>query len=215
MKSDLATIRARLRQARSRVDQRTGQARALANTGRQLHAELTEIRRSIQVHEQTSTLLTSIGEQRQARAHEQIEALVTQGLQTIFGHDLSFHLVPAVRAKTPVIDFVIRSRIDDVPVDTDVMEARGGGLAAVVGFLLRVIVLLLSAEHRETVLILDETFAHVSAEYEPKVAEFLRQLVDATGIQIVLVTHSEAYNEVADIRHRLELRHGLTVATST
>ena len=136
---------------------------------------------------------------------------MSQGLLTIFGEQLSFHLVPGVRAKTPVVDFVVRSHLaDGTTVETDVLNARGGGLAAVVGFLLRLVILLLSRQRQDTVLFLDETFAHVSAEYVPNLIEFLKDLVAKTGVQIVLVTHDNSYEEAADIVYRFTLVNGVT-----
>ncbi len=210
--ADLTALLDRLRRTRRRLDQEAGAARAVAITGKRLVAEAATLTAKVDLHERAGALLASIGEQRQAATQTQIETLVTQGLRSIFGEDLSFHLIPGVRAKTPVVDFIVRSTIDDEQiVDTNVMDERGGGLAVTVGFLLRLVVLLLSAHGKgETVLILDETFAHVSAEYEPRLAEFLRELVDKTGVQIVMVTHSDAFTDAADVRYRFELTGGVT-----
>lgn len=208
---DVADLTARVRRARSRVDRQTGEARALYTRGQQLQGEIASLREQIGLHERATTLLANIGEQRQADTQKRIETLVTQGLRTIFGDDLFFHLVPVTRGKRPEVDLVIRSTLGNgTTVDTDVMDARGGGLSATVGFLLRVVVLLLSANRQDTVLFLDETFAHVSAEYEGRLAEFLRQLVDQTGIQVVMVTHSDAFTDLADVRYRFRLDNGIT-----
>jgi len=216
--AQLAALTERLRRARRQLDREAGAARTVAVTGQRLTAEVAHLSGQVDLHEQAAALLASIGEDRQTAAQTQIETLVTKGLQTIFGADLSFHLVPGVRAKTPVVDFVVRSGMNDgtgdTVVDTDVLDARGGGLAATVGFLLRLVILLLSTKGRagssESTLLLDETFAHVSAEYEPRLAEFLRELVDKTGVQIILVTHSDAFTDAADVRYRFELTGGVT-----
>jgi DNA repair exonuclease SbcCD ATPase subunit len=207
----LDTLTDRLRRTRRSLDRQAGEARAVATAGLRVQAEIADLRRQLELHEQIAAVLTSIGEQRQNAVQHQIETIVTQGLRTIFGDDLSFHLVTGVERKTPVVNFVVRSTLDGSVVDTDVMDARGGGLAAIVGFLLRVVVLLLSRDRQATILIMDETFAHVSAEYEPRLAEFLRELADKTGIQIVLVTHSDAFSDLADCRYRFELVNGVTV----
>lgn len=209
--TDLTTQRERLRRTRRALDRQTGEARSVAITGRRIAAEVAELRANVELHERAAALLAGIGEQRQIDAQSKIEALVTQGLRSIFGGDLSFHLVAGTRAKTPVVDFVVRSTLDtETTVDTDVMEARGGGLAATVGFLLRLVILLLKTRTGETVMFLDETFAHLSAEYEPRLAEFLRELVDKTGVQIVMVTHSDAFSDAADVRYRFALHDGVT-----
>lgn len=208
--TELAELATHLRRARRTLDQHVGAARHLAERGKALQAEVVDLRQQIELHDKVAALLTSIGETRQAAAQHQIETLVTYGLRTIFGAELSFHLVAGVRAKTPVIDFIVRSTLaDGTTVDTPVMDARGGGLAAVVGFLLRLVVLLLSPDKRP-ILPLDETFAHLSREYEPRMAEFLRELVDRTGIQIIMVTHSDAYGDAADVRYRFTQKDGIT-----
>lgn len=225
MSTELAALGDRLHRARRVLDRQVGEARAVAAAGKRTTAEVADLRTKVELHERAAHLLTGIGEQRQAAIQTQIETLVTQGLRTIFGDDMSFHLVGAVRAKTPVVDFVVRSTADGHTVDTDVMDARGGGLAAVVGILLRVVRLLLASSagppsaapgspSRSTILGMDETAAHLSPEYEPRLAEFLRQIVDKTGIQIVLVTHSDAYTDHADVRYRFEVRDGVTVVKS-
>jgi ABC-type branched-subunit amino acid transport system ATPase component len=89
-------------------------------------------------------------------------------------------------------------------VETSVLDARGGGMAAVAGFVLRLVVLLLTPGARRF-LALDESFAHVSASYEPRVAEFLREVADKAGVQVLLITHSTAFSDLADARYRLTL----------
>lgn len=209
--SDLPQLAQRINRGRVALATLTAEARLVATTGTRLQREVADLTADIDLHTRLAGLLARIGEERQEQAQQQIETLVTQGLRTIFGDELSFHLVPGTRAKTPVVDFVVRSTLPGgTIVDTDVMDARGGGLAATVGFLLRLVVLLLTAGNRDTVLFLDETFAHVSAEYETRLAEFIRDLVDKTGVQVVMVTHSDAFTDGADVRYRFDLKDGVT-----
>ncbi len=201
----------RLTDVRRRLDLERAEVSLLTTRAHALQAEITALSTTADLHERAAHVLTAIGEERQDAAQRAIERLVTQGLQTIFGDELTFHLVPGIRAKTSVVDFVVRSTMaDGTVVDTDVMDARGGGLAATVGFLLRLVILLLSSHKQDTVLFLDETFAHVSAEYVPRLTEFLRDLVSKTGVQIVMVTHDPAFGEVATHVYAFELRNGVT-----
>lgn len=206
----MTALDTRITRARSRLERQRGEAYSLATTGKALTEEIEELTQLVDLHEKAAHVLTAIGEERQHAAQRSIEALVTQGLHTIFDEDISFALVPGVRAKSPVVDLVVRSRMDDgTIVETDVLSARGGGLSAVVGFLLRLVILLLRRKP-DTPLFLDETFAHVSAEYVPRLIEFLKDLVAKTGVQIILVTHDESYLDAADVVYRLELINGVT-----
>ncbi len=211
MPVDLTELNTRLARARRQLDRERGEAFALATTGRQVTDEIAALSSIVELHERAAHVLTAIGEERQDAAQRAIEHLVTQGLRTIFGDELSFRLVPGVRAKSPVVDFIVQSRLDDATVvETDVLDARGGGLAAVVGFLLRLVILLLSRQRQDTVVFLDESFAHVSAEYLPRLIEFLKELVTKTGVQIILVTHEPAFAEIATNVYFFDLRGGVT-----
>ncbi len=186
------------------LEREAGQAAQVARLGKAAQAAVTRLRDSMELHEQAAALLVSIGEQRQESARVQVEELVTRALHVIFSENLSFHMVQSVKANRAEVDFVIRSEFDGDVVETSVIDARGGGMAAVVGFVLRLVVLLLTPGARRF-LALDESFAHVSASYEPRVAEFLREVADKAGVQLLLVTHSQAYSDVADARYRLTL----------
>lgn len=221
--SDLAELDRRVRAARSAVDQLSGHAREVGRRGMEVMGELSALHFRVEQHERVARLLSTIGEERQDAARAQIEQLVTRALQVIFDEHLSFHLVPAVKANQATLEFVIRSEYVagdeavancDAPaiVDTPVLDARGGGMAVVVSFLLRLVVILLTPGARR-IMFLDESFSHVSSEYEPRLAEFLREVCDQAGVQLVLVTHSTAYSDLADVRYHLELgADGVTTA---
>lgn len=207
----LATLTERLRRTRRHLDRMAGELDVYNRQLDHLGTLITQADAEVTLYTKAALVLTSIGEDRQATTQATIEQLVTKGLQAIFTDGLSFHLVPVVRGNRPEVDFIVRSYLDGQVVDTPVMDARGGGLAAIIGFLLRLVVLLL-AHGRDTTLFLDETFAHLSADYEQRLAEFLKDLVDQTGVQIVMVTHSEAFLDLADRRYRFVLHGGVTRA---
>lgn len=215
----------RVRIAQSRVDQQTGEARAIAAAGIAARARVKELTEQAELHEQVVKYLTQLGEKEQQHAQAQIEQLVTRGLQVIFDETLSFHLVQSVKNNQASVEFVVRSYYDTTDteagqhagapaiMDTPLMDARGGGLVDSVSFMLRLVVLLLTPGTRH-VLIMDEPFSHVSAEYEPRLAEFLREVADKAKVQIFMVTHSSAYDDVADKRYRLALGPGGSTVAS-
>lgn len=210
--SDVQLLVSKARASRRELDRLQGHARHVGLQGQQVQGQVAKLKDQVALFEKTAVLLSSIGEERQESVQRQIEQLVTRGLQTIFGEDLSFHVVQSIKAKSSNVDFVVRTTLaDGTEVDTPVMEARGGGLAATVGFLLRLVVLLLSGG-KDQVLVLDETFAMVSDEYVGRVAEFIREVVDQTGLQVIMVTHQPAFTEHADVVYRFGVKNGQTRA---
>lgn len=212
MTTDLSELSLKVRRARSTLDQSLGEHRALLALKERTSQEVERLKVEIVELEKTSILLTSIGEEKQFQAQEAIEVLVTEGLQTIFDDTLSFHILQKVNGKTATVEFVVRTTLPgDRVVETSVMDARGGGLAAVIGFLLRLVVLLLRRDNGMKLLVLDETFAHVSDEYLPGLAEFLKQLSVKTGTQIIMVTHQDQFEDYADKVYRFSVKDGNTV----
>ena len=131
--SDLA---ADVQAARSLIDNAVGQAQALASSERAALDRRQYLQEQIELHERVAAALTTVGEERQDHAQRQVEDLVTRGLQAVFSEDLSFHLVQSVRGNQAQVDFVIRTKapggpLDSSVLDTPVLEARGGGMAAV------------------------------------------------------------------------------------
>lgn len=209
---DLDTLSVQVRSRRRTLDGLYGEARSVLLRRKEVLSEIDVLTDEIDEFEKVTILLNSLGEERQLKAQNTIEELVTRGLQTIFDDSLSFHINQSVRGKSANVDFIVRTTLaDGATVDTPVIDARGGGLAATIGFLLRVVVMLLTAGTRaENILILDETFAHVSEEYLGPLNEFIREIVDKTNIQIIMVTHQPQLTELADKVYRFTAVDGKT-----
>jgi DNA repair exonuclease SbcCD ATPase subunit len=194
------------------IDSLAAEARVMLSQQTAIEAEVEELTKAMAELERVAILFNSLGEERQIKAQQTIEGIVTRGLQMIFDDTLSFHILQGVRAKSAVVEFIVRTTLPGGQVvDTGVLDARGGGLAATIGFLLRLTVMLLQKDPREdNILVLDETFAMVSAEYLEPLGQFLREIVDKTGVQIVMVTHQPEFAEYADRVYRFSTKDGKT-----
>lgn len=201
-----AQVAARQRQ----LDAQVGQARALAQRGQELQRRAGALQVRHDATERAVAVLGTIADERDLTARHTIEALVSRGLQAIFGEDLQFRLLSETKRDQAHVEFVVVSMVDGKEVETSVLDARGGGLAAVVGLLLRVVIMLLGRTDKQGLLVLDETLAMLSQEYLPAAAEFLRELVDQTGIQVLMVTHQEELAETADKMYKFDLVDGVT-----
>ena len=197
--SDLDKMVVRARQRRRQIDSAQGEAHSVLLRGKELSQQVADLTVLSEELDKVTVLLNSLGEERQQAAQASIEELVTWALQMIFDDTLSFHIVQSVRGKSSVVEFVVRSTLGTSVIETSVMDARGGGLAAVIGFLLRLVVMLMGRNPRDaSLLVLDETFAHVSSDYLEPLGQFLREVVDKTGVQIIMVTHQQEFANFAD-----------------
>jgi hypothetical protein len=135
-----------------------------------------------------------------------VGSIITRGLTLVRGEPWKFRIVHKLRGDVSAVDFRVT---DPSGHETDVLTSHGEGLANLIDFLLRVLVILNSRPPMRRFLWLDESFAAVSDEYIPATAELLRQFVTTLGLQIVLTTHNRAFTDVADIVHLVEKRKGV------
>lgn len=197
--TDLDSLTIAARNRRRALDALSGEARSVVARAKALQSEISQLNDTADELERVTILFNSLGEERQNAAQEQIEGIVTRGLQMIFDESLSFHILQTTKAKAANVEFIVRTTLPDRVVDTGVMDSRGGGLAATIGFLLRITIMLLeSGTRKENILILDETFAMVSEEYLEPLGQFLQEIRSKTGVQIIMVTHQKAFTEHAD-----------------
>ena len=158
-----ASLAAAVRLRRQQLDRQAGQAEQLAAQISATEAELAGYRALAELNARAGALLTTIGEETQETARGKVQELATRALQVVFGPEHEFLLKPGERGGQATLELLVRSRYPNgTVVETGVLEARGGGMAAVIGYVLRLVVLLLTPD-LANVLFLDETFAHVSA----------------------------------------------------
>lgn len=208
---DFKQLSASVAQAERLIEREIGEAKALAKRAKADLAEAEQAEKRADALEKVVAVLNSFADERQEAVQSKVEQLVTHGLQTVFDDSLSFHVVSETKARRVETRFVVRSKMGEEVVETSILDARGGGVAAVAGFLLRLIVVLLQPNVRPF-LLLDESFGMVSEEYEPRLVEFVKELTEKTPVQILLVTHKavEDWTAAADRVVRFSLRDGRT-----
>jgi hypothetical protein len=200
----VAELAAAVQARRRALDRTAGRAQQVVKAGRAEEAAITRLTAEVDLYARTGALLTRVGEEAQESARAQFEELATRALQVIFGESLSFRLVPGETGGLVTLEPAIRSDYGGFVTETPVMDARGGGMAAVVGFVLRLVMILLTPG-AQRVLLLDEPFSMVPAVNRHPLARFLREVADRTSTQVVMITHDPVYAEYADRQVRLAL----------
>jgi DNA repair exonuclease SbcCD ATPase subunit len=130
-----------------------------------------------------------------------VEGLVSEGLQTVFhDQDLGFEADVTQRAGRVEIDLFLRRGNDATAVRGHPLESFGGGPTSITALILRVLVL--RRLGRKPILLLDETLAAVSDEYVDATGRLLQRICASMGIDVVLVTHKQAFLEHADVAYQ-------------
>lgn len=90
--------------------------------------------------------------------------------------------------------------------ETPILGAKGGGIMDIVNTAMRIGILnFLRDPVIDGPIILDEPYKQLSKEYQPAIAELLRQIVDNFGRQVILSTHNEFIKESGGQKLRVGL----------
>lgn len=198
-----------LKEWESYCQSRQAEYRMLERQLQEVKEELAQTVVALDDATQARLLLQEVAEFAREQARQQIESLVTNALQFIFGGDTQFRVEIEEKHKQPSAEFYLTSTYEGgYRVETRPQEARGGGVVDVVSLALRVA--LLEACGLEGPLLLDEPGKHVSEEYSLQVATFLKQLSQSFGRQIILVTHNQHLAQSGDKAFLVEMQQGVS-----
>lgn len=114
--------------------------------------------------------------------------LATTGLRHVIGdQELSFH----IRQDPQKNRLAMRFLVEEDGNEGDPLASFGGGAAVVISLVLRLAVM--ARMGMGNLLLLDESMSSLANVYVPSCAEFMRQLSEQTGINILMVTHNPEF----------------------
>ncbi len=135
--------------------------------------------------EQAQAIVQAVAKRVQEQVHARISSVVSRALETVFDEPYEFRIVfEQKRGKTEAALVFVRNGLE-----VDPMTASGGGVVDVAAFALRLACLLLHRPSVQRLLVLDEPFKFVSAEYRPRLRVLLERLSKDMDVQIIMVTH--------------------------
>ncbi|MEK4879365.1 chromosome partitioning protein ParA [Paenibacillus sp. FSL R5-0908] len=197
----LNAIKSDIRAAREKLAARIGQRDLILQERDQAQIRSLEAARQLGVNDQVQILLQKSSEFARQQVKGRVEEIVTQALQIVFPErGYQFHIVLDVKGLQPVAEYWLYSEgVMRQMVGPD--YGRGGGAVDVVTLALRLA--LAELEQIDGPLLMDEVGKHVSAEYAPNVAYFLKQYSEQLGRQVILITHNDHLAAVGDYSLRV------------
>lgn len=162
---------------------------------KRLESQLATALQEQQVLEQVNAFLASQIQVKVGETKHQLESLVNQGLDYIFGTGIRLQIDSAF--KNNKTQFSLNITKDGL--NEGRMDSFGGGVLAVIAVLLRVCAIIITKTER--FIFFDESTNFVSAQYQPLLGNFLKQICNQLGFTIVLISHQETINKSADITY--------------
>jgi len=158
--------------------------------------------------EQAQVVIQTVAQQTQEQLQYHIEDLVTKALEAVFPDPYAFQLrFTLKRGKTEAEISLVKDGEAMSPV-----SSTGGGVIDVAAFALRVALWALG--NSDNTIILDEPFKHLSAAFQPKAGEMMKELSEQLGLQFIMVTHVRQLEESADKMFYVSIKNGKSLVLS-
>lgn len=174
-----------LEEWRAQVDDLAATKAAAGKRLKRCRAEVAGAEEHYYAAEEAQQVVQAVAETIQEQAHGRIAGVVTRCLATVFDEPYEFKIeFERARGRTEARLRFVREGLSVNPIDSS-----GGGVVDVAAFALRVSCLMLKRPAARRVLVVDEPFRFVSANYRHRVAQMLEELSAELGIQFIMVTH--------------------------
>lgn len=155
-------------------------------------------------HEQALAVLQQVEQNQRGVFEEALAGVVSYGLSVIFESPLRIKVISDVKRGVTSLKLTIT----DGEVETDILDFEGGSTIHVLTMLLRVLLVVSARPVMRRLLILDEPFSWVSAEYRPALCALLKELSARLDIQFLIVSHEEELLDAADMAYLVEKKDG-------
>ncbi|WP_059105235.1 ATP-binding protein [Shouchella shacheensis] len=207
---EMAELEVALRTARDQWTRLDEKRRLLKERFDAANAELEAYRETSDTYEKARVLLQQSAEYARRQAKQQMETLVTNALQYVFGPLISFQIELEEHGSKAVAEMYVVSDYEGTRVKTKPQDARGGGVVDIVTLALRVALMETVQPRVQGPLLLDEPGKHVSGEYTYYLYEFLKSLSTMFGRQILMITHNTHLTESGDKAFAVDIREGVS-----
>ena len=156
----------------------------------------TEAEEQLGVFGLVQILLQKTSDYARQQVKVRIEDIVSEALNVVFGGNHKFMIDLTLRGNQPIAEYYLND--DSVITKLEKPDYdRGGGKIDIIALALRLAVG--EMEGVDGPLFLDEVGKHVSKEYAPSVAYFLKEYSATFGRQIILITHNADLAEIGEV----------------
>lgn len=153
---------------------------------------ITQLKDDEETYTKAVELLSMVQKVTRDKIKEGFETIVTHALNYIFeSNEYKFVLDFNRRGNLQTLDFNVKTPEKDEALD--LLDTSGGGVINIVSFALRIVLMEVCSPKINGFVMLDETFANLSAEYQPLASAFLEEINKRFKRQIIMITHSNEF----------------------
>jgi DNA repair exonuclease SbcCD ATPase subunit len=191
---------------RNSLEQKKGQRFQTENSLSNLQSDLTEKRLSLQKHEEAREIIRRIGMETQSQLSFHITDIVSLALDSVFDNPYKFEVSFVQRRNKTECDLYFVRDGNKV----DPLTASGVGAVDVASFALRIASWSMARPRTRNVIILDEPFRFLSANYQEQASLMVKEISQKLGIEFIIITHEEVLTTSADKIFKVNIKKGIS-----
>jgi DNA repair ATPase RecN len=201
-------IDSKLKKAREEWIRRKTTKDLLLQEQQDLQLQQEKLHEQQELFDKVRLLFQRSGEYARKQAKVQLETLVTNALQYVFGSSFRFEIDLSPADKNPTAEFYVVTEWNGETIRTKPQDARGGGVVDIISLALRIAFLETVRPRINGPILLDEPGKHVSEDYILPMTQFLQSVYETFDRQILFVTHNTHLTESADQAFFVRLKDG-------
>lgn len=191
---------------RSKIDGLKGEYKSFNDRLEDLKYEYTTICEEIEYTDEAKDIVNQILIATHAQINGFIEELVTLALNIVYGDEYSFKVDNQVKRNKTETNLIIMKNGEPFSPKEEV----GGGINDVCSVALRLVFYSLSQDKTDRVFILDEPIKFLSKDKHCLFSDFLNQISDMLGVQIIIVSHSNEIINNSESGFRIKQENGIS-----
>jgi len=195
-----------IKDIRTRVDRLRGEQAKVSQIIQTLREEIRDLRRQVIYHEQASAIIREVGLRTQQELQVHIGDITSLALEAVF--DDPYTLVAEFverRNKNECDLYFVRDEQRIKPTD-----ASGGGTIDIAAFALRIASWSMQRPRSRNTIILDEPMRFVSAAYQERASQMIKEISERMGLQFIIVTHNPVLASYADRTFEVTIKKGIS-----
>ncbi|MBS7530848.1 ATP-binding protein [Hazenella sp. IB182353] len=205
---DLSLIGNHLKQARSTLEKKKIECHIHQEQLSELRKRVTKLEMEKELMDKVHAIFDLSAQHAREQAKQQLETLVTNALQYVFGPTFGFVIELKSHSGNPTAEFYVTTTYDEEIIQNKPQDARGGGIVDIISLALRVALIETVRPRPEGPIILDEPGKHISEDYILPMIEFLKSIGETFNRQIIMVTHNTHLTESSDYAYHVRIQDG-------
>ena len=180
----------------------------------EINEQIQTILQEIDLDVDSINFIEKVATENRMSVKQKVESLINKALHHVYGDEYGIEFEYGISSNKTAVEVKIVKNLQDGTVVKREFSGNGLGVADLVSFPLKLMVLLSSGEDIEAILIADEPGKHMDEDRAEKFAKFLSLICVELNIQMIVCSHWSVMKEYAHNIINVHFNGNKSVATA-